>query len=63
VDKIVSLLTEAQQTEELGSEISPRLLAKQIVASIEGGIMMARLSKNEDDLKDCLDSLRALLGM
>jgi len=39
------------------------LLAKQIVASIEGGIMMARLTKNEDDLKDCLDSMRALLGM
>lgn len=62
VDKITSLLTEAQQTGELGSKISPRLLAKQIVASIEGGIMMAKLTKNEDDLKDCLDSLRALLG-
>lgn len=63
VDKITSLLTEARQTGELSSEISPRLLAKQIVASIEGGIMLARLTKNEDDLKDCLDSLRISLGL
>lgn len=63
VDRIANLLIEAQQSGELDAEISPRLFAKQIVASIEGGIMMARLSKDEDDLKDCLDSLRALLRM
>ena len=63
IDIITNLLIEARQCGELRTKISPPLLAKQIVASIEGGIMMARLSKNEEDLRDCLDSLRALLGM
>lgn len=63
IDVIDNLLIEARQCGELDAGIPPILLAKQIVASIEGGIMMARLTKNEEDLKDCLDSLRALLGM
>ena len=63
VDRIANLLIEAQKLGELESKFSPHLLAKQIVASIEGGIMMARLTKNENDLKDCLDSLRISLGL
>jgi TetR/AcrR family transcriptional repressor of nem operon len=60
---ITELLIEAREAGDLKQEISPPLLSKQIVASIEGGIMMARLSKNEDDLQDCLKSLRTLLGI
>ena len=57
------LLIEARQCGELKAEISPALLAKHIVASIEGGIMMVRLTKDEKDLRDCLDSLRFLLAI
>jgi len=60
---ITDLLTEAREAGDLKQEIPPALLAKHVVTSIEGGIMMARVTKNGDDLKDCLNSLRVLLGM
>ena len=41
----------------------PRQLAKLIVAVAEGGIMMTRVSKDGRDLRDCILSLRRLLGM
>ncbi len=63
IDMIEEVLIEARQAGELPPEISPDLLAKHIVASIEGGIMMARLTKEEKDLRDCLDSLRHFLGI
>jgi TetR/AcrR family transcriptional repressor of nem operon len=60
---ITELLREAKEAGNLKQEIQPELLAKQIIATIEGGIMMARVSKNEDDLRDCLKFLRILLGI
>lgn len=60
---IAGLLTEAREAGELKLKISPELLAKHIVAAIEGGIMLSRVSKCEDDLRDCLKSLRILLEM
>lgn len=60
---LTGLLIEARESGELITDISPRVLAKHIVATIEGAIMMARVSKSERDLKDCLNSLRALLGI
>ncbi len=63
IDVMTRLLIEARQCGELKAEISPALLAKHIVASIEGGIMMVRLTKDEKDLRDCLDSLRFLLAI
>lgn len=60
---ITEILIEAREGGDLKPEIPPALLAKQIVASIEGGIMMARVSKDEEDLQNCLKSLRILLGI
>jgi len=60
---ITNLLFEARETGELKSKIAPDLLAKHIVTSIEGGIMLARVSKNEQDLQDCLNALRILIGI
>jgi hypothetical protein len=31
--------------------------------TIEGGIMLARLDKSEKHLRDCLRSLRTLIGL
>ncbi len=61
INVITDILIEAEQYEQLSTKAPPSVLAKHIVASIEGGIMMVRLTKNENDLKDCLDSLRILL--
>jgi len=60
---LAGVLREAQVSGELKVQIQPEVLAKHIVATIEGGIMMSRLSKNEDHLGDCLSSIRVLLGI
>lgn len=61
-DQIAGLLDEAREEGVLDSAIPDRLLAKTIVATLEGGIMMSRVSKNEQDLEDCLRALKAILG-
>lgn len=63
VGALVPILREAQEAGDLKDSLPPELLAKQIVAAIEGGIMMSRLSKDGDDLRDCLNSLRFFMGM
>ena len=60
---LAEVLREAREAGELKGQIEPVVLAKHIVATIEGGIMMARLSKNGDHLRDCLNSMRVFLGM
>lgn len=60
---LVPILREAQEAGDLKDSFPPELLAKQIVAAIEGGIMMSRLSKDGRDLRDCLNSLRFFLGI
>ena len=52
------LLIETREAGDLKEEIHLLLLAKQSIASIEGGIMIARVSKNEDELQDCPNSFR-----
>lgn len=63
VGALASILREAQEAGVLKDILPPELLAKQIVAAIEGGIMMSRLSKDGSDLRDCLNSLRFFMGM
>jgi TetR/AcrR family transcriptional repressor of nem operon len=60
---LAGILREARDAGELKVQIQPEVLAKHIVATIEGGIMMSRLSKNGDHLRDCLSSIRVLLGI
>jgi TetR/AcrR family transcriptional repressor of nem operon len=54
-------LREAGSEGDLDKDLSPEALAKMIVAVIEGGIMMARVSKRTADLEDCLGTLQAIL--
>lgn len=58
---LAGVLREAQEAGELTVPLQPGVLAKHIVATLEGGIMMSRLSKNGDHLRDCLNSIRILL--
>jgi len=62
-DLLAGVLREAREAGELKVQVAPEVLAKHIVATIEGGIMMARLSKDGDHLRDCLNSMRVFLGM
>jgi len=62
--KIVSqVLTDAMLAGELKLDIEPHVMANHMVAVIEGGILMAKASKDENDLKNPLDSLRLILGI
>mgnify|MGYP001275712018 CR=1 FL=1 len=61
-NRLTDYLVEARHLGLLGGTIPERLLAKTIVATIEGGIMMSRVSKAGQDLKDCLAALKAILG-
>lgn len=58
---LAGLLKEAQECGDLDHEIDPFPMARFIVASMEGGIMMARVSKNEDDIVNCMDMIRRMI--
>jgi TetR/AcrR family transcriptional repressor of nem operon len=60
---IAEVLRQARDAGELKVSVPPEVFAKHMVATIEGGIMMSRVSKNGDDLRDCLNSIRAILGI
>ncbi|OKY74081.1 MAG: hypothetical protein BM485_15825 [Desulfobulbaceae bacterium DB1] len=61
-DVLEHYFEDARKREILLSPIPSRLLAKTVVAVIEGGIMMSRVSKKETDLADCVRSLKMILG-
>lgn len=58
VEKVIGL---AQESGEVRDDLSARCLAQQVVMSIEGGIMLARLRKDEHSLVMCLDALKTML--
>jgi len=60
---LARLLAGARDAGEIPNTIEPAAFARLIVASLEGGIMMARLSKNERDLIQCIDAIRSALGL
>lgn len=53
----------AQDAGEVRSDIPATALALHIVATIEGGIMLSRLKKNEKPMKKCLDTVRTFLQL
>jgi TetR/AcrR family transcriptional repressor of nem operon len=59
--KIEAVLLTGQQAGDFRSDISAADLAQVIVSTIEGGIMMSRLRKEEGPLKACLDSLQTFV--
>lgn len=60
-DIIEGHLKEAVANGEFISPFTPWQLATLIIASIEGGIMMSRVSKEEECLLTCIKSLKILL--
>jgi len=60
--KLAILLEEAGENTSPACLIPPEQLAKTLVAIIEGGIMMSRVSKSKADLEDCLGVLKIMLA-
>jgi TetR/AcrR family transcriptional repressor of nem operon len=58
-----SLIHEAVRSGEIVVELAPEDLARHIVAAMEGGIMLSRLSKDHTAMKSALDAVRTLLRM
>ena len=59
--ELETLLLEASKSQQLNSRISEKLMAKTVVATVEGAIMMSRVSKREKDLHDFLAAIKTLL--
>lgn len=60
--RIERVIHSGQQAGQIRTDLSAAELARLVVAGIEGGIMMSRLTKQDGPLRSCLDSLRVLLA-
>jgi len=56
--RIEEVVRRGQQTGEIRTDIAAAIQAQMIVATLEGGIMLSRLGKNEQPLRNCLELLR-----
>jgi TetR/AcrR family transcriptional repressor of nem operon len=63
IGEIEEKVATAQQAGEVRNDILAKALAVQIVASIEGGIMMSRLKKDERPMRECLETLRVTMEL
>lgn len=63
IGKIQSKIAEAQQAGQVRRDLLARDLAELVVATVEGGIMQARLQKAEGPMRRTLETLRALLDL
>lgn len=61
--RIREILERAVSSGEGRTGIDPEAMARHVIATIEGGIMLARASKDPADLKKCLATLSELLGI
>lgn len=61
--RIREVLESAVRSGEVRKDLDPESMARHIVATVEGGIMVARASRNPADLKACLAVLAGLLGI
>ena len=63
IGKVAYQVEQAQQQGQLRNDLPSRELAEMVVATVEGGIMQARLLKSEAPLRHTLDTLRKVLGL
>jgi TetR/AcrR family transcriptional regulator, transcriptional repressor for nem operon len=63
LEKIRTVIADAQSSGEIRTDLPADVLALTVVSSIEGGIMLSRLLKDEEPMRRCLDSLRTLLEL
>ena len=63
ISRVEVVIAAAQKSGQIRSDISSDALAKHIIATIEGGIMMSRLKKDERPMKECLETLRITLDL
>jgi len=62
-DKVAIVVARAQKKGQIRTDINSEALANHIIATIEGGIMMSRLKKDERPMRQCLETLRITLEL
>ncbi len=60
-EQFVPLIKAAQGEGTINAVLEAPALARHIVASLEGAVMLSRLSKKAKDFRQCIDSLKILL--
>lgn len=60
-DRIAAVIRAGQEAGQFRQDIPADNLAQVIVSTVEGGIMISRLQKEEGPLKTCLDGLKTFL--
>ncbi len=60
--RIERVIRSGQEAGQIRKDRSASELARLVIASIEGGIMMSRLRKQDGPLRSCQESLRVLLA-
>jgi TetR/AcrR family transcriptional repressor of nem operon len=60
---IETVIADGQRAGEMRTDLPARALARHVVATVEGGIMLSRLSKSAGPLRDCLNGLRRMLQL
>ena len=63
IAKLREVVKAAQRAGQVTSELSADVLARHIIMSLEGAIMLARLEKSEKPLKDFRASLKTMIGL
>jgi len=63
VDKLEGVIREAQATGEVRNDLSAHLLARQVVSTIEGCIMFAKVEKDQRSFRNCLKGLEIMIGL
>lgn len=61
ISRIEGVIRSGQEAGQFRTERTADELARLVVAGIEGGIMMSRMTKQDAPLRSCLESLRVLL--
>ena len=63
IRRVEFVVAAAQKSGQIRTDVSSEALAKQVIATIEGGIMLSRLKKDERPMRQCLDTLRTTLEL
>jgi len=58
---IAGFLMEAKDRSDIDHDLDPHSMARFIVASLEGGIMMSKVNKREDDILNCMGMIQGML--
>jgi TetR/AcrR family transcriptional repressor of nem operon len=61
IARIARVIAAGQKAGEFRGDLTARDLAQQVVAALEGGIMLSRLRKDAAALKTCIETMQVLL--